>query len=161
MLTWLDGRNGSSFSSLSWNAAQSTLSFTITPGAGANGLEAMVPVRSAAGVLTNLTRDGTPVAYTIEVIKGVAYAFFPGTAGTYAAQYGQRHHGADADGPDAGAREPRACPRRPPASRRRSASRSSPGTISFVLTDSAGNTWRDPPLTTPPPTPSRSRPPRP
>jgi VCBS repeat-containing protein len=88
MLNWLDGRNSSSFGSFSWDAAQNTLGFAITPGSGANGLEAMVPVRSAGGVLTNLSRNGTPVAYTVEVIKGVAYAFFPGTAGTYAAQYG-------------------------------------------------------------------------
>ena len=88
MLTWLDGRNASSFSSLSWDSVQNALSFTITPGAGANGLEAMVPVTSAAGLLSNLTRDGVPIAYTTQTIKGVSYAFFPGSAGTYAAQYG-------------------------------------------------------------------------
>ena len=41
MLDWLDGRNGSSFGSLSWSG--NTLSFTIDVGAGANGLRAMVP----------------------------------------------------------------------------------------------------------------------
>ena len=43
MLTWLDGRNGSSFAYLAWNAG--TLTFSIAPGAGANGLQAMLPTR--------------------------------------------------------------------------------------------------------------------
>ena len=41
MLKWLDGRNGSSFNSLSWSGNK--LDFTIDVGAGANGLRAMVP----------------------------------------------------------------------------------------------------------------------
>src|SRR6185503_18307589 len=41
MLTWLDGRNNSTFSSFSWSV--NTLSFTITVGQGANGLQALVP----------------------------------------------------------------------------------------------------------------------
>ena len=47
MLTWLDGRNASSFSALTWNAAARTLSFGIAPGTGANGLQAMIPTRLA------------------------------------------------------------------------------------------------------------------
>ena len=58
MLTWLDGRNDSSFSALSWNV--DTLSFTITVGQGANGLQAMVPVISAVGSLTSIKRNGSP-----------------------------------------------------------------------------------------------------
>ena len=55
--TWLDGRNGSSFGSLAWSG--DTLSFTIAVGAGANGLQAMVPTQSAVGALTGLTRGGS------------------------------------------------------------------------------------------------------
>ena len=53
MLTWLDGRNGSSFGSMAWTG--DTLSFTIAVGTGANGLQAMVPTTSADGALTGIT----------------------------------------------------------------------------------------------------------
>ena len=85
MLTWLDGRNGSSFSALSWNG--NTLNFTITVGAGATGLQAMVPVISAVGSLTSLAQNGSPIAYTVQAIKGMNYAFFAATNGTYQATY--------------------------------------------------------------------------
>ena len=45
MLTWLDGRNASSFEDISWSAG--TLTFGISVGAGANGLQAMVPTTAA------------------------------------------------------------------------------------------------------------------
>ncbi len=92
MLTWLDGRNSSSFGSMAWNG--SSLSFTVTKGSGATGLQGMVPVRSASGVLGQLTRAGTSVSYTVQVIKGVEYAFFAADAGTYVATYA-----ADTSGP--------------------------------------------------------------
>jgi hypothetical protein len=85
MLTWLDGRNNSTFSSFSWSA--NTLSFTMTVGQGANGLEAMVPVPSAAGILTSIKRNGSPITYTTKVIKGIEYAAFPATNGAYTATY--------------------------------------------------------------------------
>ena len=85
MLEWLDGRNGSSFEGLSWNG--NTLEFSIDVGAGANGLRAMVPTSSAAGALTGVTRDGTPIATTTQTIKGVEYAFFDGAPGDYEATY--------------------------------------------------------------------------
>ena len=44
--TWLDGRNGSSFQSISWNG--SVLTFGVAVGAGANGLQAMVPMQGGA-----------------------------------------------------------------------------------------------------------------
>ena len=57
MLTWLDGRNASSFGSSGWNG--SALSFTITPGAGANGLQAMLPFVASGGLqLSAITRGG-------------------------------------------------------------------------------------------------------
>src|SRR5215217_4625908 len=88
MLEWLDGRNGSSFKDLSWNADANSLSFTVAAGAGANGLQAMVPARSDAGPLTGLTRDGAQVNTTKKTIKGVEYAFFAASAGNYVASYG-------------------------------------------------------------------------
>jgi len=88
MLNWLDGRNSSSFGALAWNGSR--LSFTITPGAGANGLQAMVPANSGTGVITGITGPGnTALAYTTATIKGIQYAFFPAAAtGAYSAAYG-------------------------------------------------------------------------
>jgi hypothetical protein len=85
MLEWLDGRNGSSFGSIAWSG--NTLTFTIAVGAGANGLRAMVPTSSIGGTLTGITRNGSAVAYTTQVIKGVEYALFAATAGSYSATY--------------------------------------------------------------------------
>ncbi len=85
MVTWLDGRNGSSFSNLAWST--STLSFTIEIGAGANGLQTMVPAQSAAGALSSITLDGAPVAYTLQTIKGITYAIFEAGAGVVNVSY--------------------------------------------------------------------------
>jgi hypothetical protein len=86
MLSWLDGRNGSSFQSLTWNA--NTLNFTVQVGSGANNLQGMLPYNAAVGQLVSLTVDGTPVAFSTETIKGIDYAFFPANLGNYAATYG-------------------------------------------------------------------------
>jgi WD40 repeat protein len=87
MLNWLDGRNNSSFGSLAWNGSR--LSFAITPDAGANGLQAMLPVNSVTGALVSLTGPANgAVAYTTDTIKGIQYAFFTAAAGTYTATYG-------------------------------------------------------------------------
>jgi hypothetical protein len=85
MLQWLDGRNGSSFNSLSWNG--NDLDFTIDVGAGANGLRGMVPTSSSVGALTAVKRNGTSIPMTTQTIKGVDYAFFDATAGSYEATY--------------------------------------------------------------------------
>jgi WD40 repeat protein len=85
MLDWLDSRNSSSFGSLAWN--NSSLSFTVTAGAGANGLQAMLPLNSAAGVLVNLAGPNGAVAYTVDTIKGIHYAFFAAAVGAYTATY--------------------------------------------------------------------------
>jgi hypothetical protein len=88
MLAWLDGRNSSSFGSLTWNGGSKTLSFTIAIGSGGNGLLAMVPVTVGAGALTGITLNSNPVAFTRQTIKGVEYAFFFASVGTYQATYG-------------------------------------------------------------------------
>jgi hypothetical protein len=85
MLTWLDGRNGSNFADLAWSGNQ--LSFNMTVGSGARNLRGMLPVLAAVGELASLTRNGNPVAFTRQVIKGVDYAFFPADAGGYVATY--------------------------------------------------------------------------
>jgi hypothetical protein len=85
MLDWLDGRNGSTFGSLSWNGT--TLSFSVGVGAGANGLRGLVPAASTGGPITSITRNGSPVSFTTQTIKGLGYAMFPATAGNYQVQY--------------------------------------------------------------------------
>jgi hypothetical protein len=86
LLTWLDGRNGSSFGAMSWSA--NTLSFTISALSGARSLQGMLPITQATGQLISLTVNGNPVAFNIQTIKGVDYAFFPATNGNYVARYG-------------------------------------------------------------------------
>jgi len=80
MLKWLDGRNGSSFGSLSWNGT--TLSFKISVGEGANGLQAMVP-KPAGLTVSGITLNGTPITFSVETIKGIRYAIFSAIPGTY------------------------------------------------------------------------------
>ena len=85
MLTWLDGRNGSSFEDLAWDG--NDLTFSIEAGAGSNGLQAMLPTQGASGSLQTLTRGGDPVTFTTQTIKGIEYAAFDAAAGAYAATY--------------------------------------------------------------------------
>ncbi len=85
MIEWLDGRNSSTFRSLSWNG--STLSFAITVGADARGLRGMLPSQSTAGQLVELTRNASPIMFTLQTIKGIEYAFFAADAGDYQARY--------------------------------------------------------------------------
>jgi fibronectin type 3 domain-containing protein len=86
MLDWVDGRNASTFKNFSWSGG--SLGFTITTGAGANGLQGMLPVQSAAGTLSALTRSGSAVFYSTQTIKGIQYAVFTATPGSYTATYG-------------------------------------------------------------------------
>ena len=86
LLTWLDGRNGSSFQNLAFDGSQ--LTFTMAMGAGSDGLEAMLPLEGGTGSLMELTHGGAPVPFTEREVKGVTYAVFAPVAGPYAATYG-------------------------------------------------------------------------
>jgi hypothetical protein len=85
LLTWLDGRNSSSFGNFTWNGTQ--LRFSITVGSGANNLFAMVPNQTPGGNLNSLTINGSPVAFTVETIKGRSYAVFRAANGNAVATY--------------------------------------------------------------------------
>lgn len=85
MLTWLDARNGSFFSDVSWSGG--VLGFNVVRAANANGLQGMLPYRTPAGILGPLTRGGAAVPYTVQEIKGIEYAMFAADPGTYAASY--------------------------------------------------------------------------
>jgi hypothetical protein len=85
MLDWVDGRNASAFKNFTWSGGN--LGFTITTGSGANGIQGMLPVQSSAGTLASLSRGGSAVFYSTQTIKGIQYALFAATAGTYTAAY--------------------------------------------------------------------------
>ncbi len=85
LLDWVDGRNGSSFQSVSFAAGQ--LSFQIAPGPKTTGLQAMLPINGSTGALQGLARDGQAVGYVTQTIKGIAYATFDAVAGSYVATY--------------------------------------------------------------------------
>ncbi len=86
MLDWLDGRDQTSFAGLERDAAGG-VRFTLQPGAGARGLQVMLPARSAAGTLVALTRDGVAVPARPLTFKGVDYLVADGIAGDYVARY--------------------------------------------------------------------------
>ena len=85
MLTWLDGRNNSSFGDLTWNG--NTLNFTVMAAAGSRNMQGMLPVAVSGGQLSSITFNGSAVTIKKEVIKGIEYAFFPAASGNYAATY--------------------------------------------------------------------------
>ena len=96
LLKWLDGRNGSSFGSISWTTGipntalgGSVLSFNVTTAVGATGLQGMVPATLAGGIgrVTSILKDGTAWPYTVSTIKGIEYAVFTAAAGSYAVTY--------------------------------------------------------------------------
>ena len=86
LLTWLDGRNSSSFGSISWSG--NTLTFNITQATGARNLQAMLPTTTPSGTLSSISLGGNPVAFTTQTIKGISYAMFTAATGTYQAVYG-------------------------------------------------------------------------
>jgi hypothetical protein len=87
LLTWMDGRNGSSFQGVAFDSPSGQMTFRLAPGAGARGLQAMVPTAGATGPLLSLTRDGQPVSAEARTVKGITYAVFAAAAGSYVATY--------------------------------------------------------------------------
>jgi len=85
LLTWIDGREGSSFQSVSYSANK--LTFSVSPGSGARNLQAMIPTHTTKGALISLTRAGGTVPTTIRTVKGIEYAFFSAVGGSYVATY--------------------------------------------------------------------------
>ena len=85
LLDWTDGRNCSTIRGLSWNAG--TFNFVTTVGAGATGLQTLLPTQGPTGTLTALTCDGAPRTYTVLTIKGIQYAMFDTITGVCQATY--------------------------------------------------------------------------
>ena len=84
-LTWTDGRNNSSFGDIQWN--NNTLTFTVAAASGAKYMKGMLPASTGTNNLISLLRNGVSVPFTLETIKGMTYAFFDATTGSYTASY--------------------------------------------------------------------------
>jgi len=84
-LTWLDGRNGSSFQRLTWDGQN--LEFTVSVGQGGNGIRTLVPIKSAGGVLREIAVDDNPINYIKRWFTGMEYAEFSSPPGRYRASY--------------------------------------------------------------------------
>ncbi len=86
LLTWVDGRNASSYSNMSWSG--DALTFTVNVGAGANQLTGMLPTTGPGGrTLTTLTRGAQSVPFTPMTVKGQQYAVFAASSGAHVATY--------------------------------------------------------------------------
>jgi fibronectin type 3 domain-containing protein len=85
LVDWVDGRNNSTIRSLTWNAG--TFTFVTTVGAGANGLQTLLPTQGPSGTLSALSCGGSPKAYALQTIKGIQYAMFDTVNGTCQATY--------------------------------------------------------------------------
>ena len=65
LLEWTDGRNASSFTNLARSGG--TVTFTLTAGSGANGLQAMLPTQGSTGTLQSISRGGGAVSFQTKV----------------------------------------------------------------------------------------------
>jgi Concanavalin A-like lectin/glucanases superfamily/Bacterial Ig-like domain/Bacterial Ig domain len=85
LLDWVDGRNASTIGALGW--APGVLTFATTVGAGADGLQAMLPTQGPSGTLSAVTCAGSPVDFTVQTVKGLEYAMFDAVTGVCTANY--------------------------------------------------------------------------
>lgn len=85
MVRWLDGRSRSKFEGV--HLEGEALRFRIEVAEAAQGLVAMVPASWTAGSLERVTREGAPVDFHVETVKGMPYAFFPAESGRYTIDY--------------------------------------------------------------------------
>ena len=85
MLTWLDARRATAFGNLTWDGSH--LGFFMVAPATAAHMQTMLPLRVGGAQLTVLTQGGAPLAFSVDIIKGIAYAFFKSTPGDYVATY--------------------------------------------------------------------------
>jgi len=85
LLDWLDGRNSSFYSGLTWSG--SSLVFSVSADSRAKGLRMLVPAASAGRVVTSVTRDGQPVPFAVQTLKGLNYITFDSGSGNYNVLY--------------------------------------------------------------------------
>ncbi len=99
-LSWLDGRNSSTFSNFSGGNGQ--YNFTVAAAVGAVKLRAMLPTHDAAGTLTALSLAGSTVSYQTQTVKGEEYAVFDASPGAYVATYSDQSSGGGGSGGSSG-----------------------------------------------------------
>lgn len=89
LLDWTDGRNNSHFAHIAWDRTALTFEAFVDRRTG-KMLSGMVPARADGKDVFAISRNGSPVDYATETIKGTAYALFPVETGTYRVIYGRR-----------------------------------------------------------------------
>ncbi len=144
MLTWLDGRNRSSFKNLAF--AGRVLGFDVEQAAGARNLQALLPFVVAGDTLATVERDAAPVAFTVETVKGRACARFDASSGRYQATY--HDHLVSADTPISGLEFGRVTPNPALSEVQLSFALPGPGPVSLDVYGVRGNfvrnLWRGP-----------------
>ena len=85
MLTWLDGRDQSSFAGLSFAGGRLSSRSTRAPARAA--CRRCCRSRVPTGTLLGLARNGANVPFGVQSIKGIDYAMFDAAAGSYVATY--------------------------------------------------------------------------
>jgi hypothetical protein len=85
LLDWLDGRNRSSYSDAVWSG--NTLTFSVSADSKATGLQTLLPATSGSRILSGVSRNGQPIAFTLETLKGMNYARFDSPSGAYSVDY--------------------------------------------------------------------------
>jgi hypothetical protein len=90
LLTWLDGRNSSTFNAMRWE--NNSLRFSVNVATGANGLMVMVPESKGLKV-TGVTLHGRPIPFRTVKVKGILYASFRAANGAYLVNYAQESSG--------------------------------------------------------------------
>lgn len=87
ILDWTDGRNASYFTPGAWDGDSYTFGATVDGRLRGMG-RVLLPVNGSDGVLQSIEKDGAPVTFTTETMKGVSYAVFTASTGSYRVTYG-------------------------------------------------------------------------
>lgn len=88
-LDWTDGRNNSYFAHIAWNRDELTFDALADTRTGSM-LRGMLPSLSDGREVLAISREGLPVDYENQTIKGVTYAMFSVETGAYRVRYGSR-----------------------------------------------------------------------
>jgi hypothetical protein len=86
LLKWLDGRNASKFSELTWSGNE--LSFSTDVGIGGSGIEVMLPFHSAAGDVYSISLNGREIQWQRRTVAGLSNAVVRAGPGIFRATYG-------------------------------------------------------------------------
>ncbi|MCV9967615.1 Ig-like domain-containing protein [Pararhizobium sp. BT-229] len=88
LLDWTEGRNNSHFAHIEWSGNALTFDAFADRRTGTM-LRGMIPAQTGGREVLAISRDGLPLDYETETIKGIVYAMFPVETGAYHVTYGQ------------------------------------------------------------------------